>query len=287
MYDLLSFEVASIILGFHIEGNAERIDLSATDRRFLSDQPADCRFDVYFGLSGKRSPEATIFETHQPWRIAQGADSLIVQVDAYRGRPAVRGAFAPDFASGSIYYSTMGASADHLPSPLKWPLGRVLMTSRLSRGFGVMVHAAGIRAGKRGFLFAGTDGIGKSTMAHLWSSQGAGITIGDDHIAIRKHRGRFWMYSTPWQGGEFTVDAVPIDGVFVLHQGTENQLQQLRPVEGTANVLARSFPPFWLAEGMQFTVDLLSELCSTVPVYDLTFKPDPNVVEFVECAINR
>jgi hypothetical protein len=150
----------------------------------------------------------------------------------------------------------------------------------LSGGF--LLHAAGVRAGKQGLLFVGTDGIGKSTMARLWTEVGIGVPIGDDQIAVRERNGRFWMHSTPWHGIPCTIGELPIDQIFVLRQGPRNTIKQLSPVQAVAQLYKRSFPPYWLPDGLRAVVAQLGEFCTRLPVYELEFVPEHSVVDMLQ-----
>jgi hypothetical protein len=46
-------------------------------------------------------------------------------------------------------------------------------------------------------------------------------------------------------------------------------------------LLQCSFPPFWEAAGMEYTLELFSELSAAVPCYQLDFKPDRSAIDYI------
>ena len=60
----------------------------------------------------------------------------------------------------------------------------------------IMIHASGVNHSGHGYLFSGTSGSGKTTMAKLWDKAGARV-IHDDRLIIRNIAGSYKMYNTP------------------------------------------------------------------------------------------
>jgi hypothetical protein len=48
-----------------------------------------------------------------------------------------------------------------------------------------------------------------------------------------------------------------------------------------SGLLARAFPPFWDAEGMQSTLEFLERLVASVPCYALGFVPEAQTLDFI------
>jgi hypothetical protein len=194
--------------------------------------------------------------------------------------------FDTDFCRGEIY--TRIAKSGEMPgnlfaTPFAYPLPEVLMMCLLARGRGLMVHACGINDNGRGYLFAGNSAHGKTTLAHLWKDQA--IVLNDDRIVLRWHENRFWMYGTPWHGDYSGVSpqGVPLDKIFFLRQARTNSVCCKKGVAASSMLFSRSFPTFWDAEGMSFTLDFCAKLVKTIPCYELDFVPNKNVVDFARC----
>jgi len=122
-------------------------------------------------------------------------------------------------------------------------------------------------------------------MAKLWSAAGAKV-LNDDRVAVRWKKESFWMYGTPWHGDfkEFSTEGLPISKVFFLCPDKENRLIPHEGAKAVAMLLTRSFPPLWDKEGMTFTATFCHRLVSAVPCYELHFKQDQSVADFVRNA---
>ena len=158
------------------------------------------------------------------------------------------------------------------------------MMNLLCLGSGVLLHACGVSDHGRGLLFVGSSGAGKSTMADLWKN-GEGVTIlSDDRVIVREKEGRFWAYGTPWHGDArlCSAESVPLEAIFLIRHGGENSIMRLGEArKAVSSLLVRSFPTFWNAEGMAFTLEFLHRMSQAVPCYDLGFMPDKSVVQLV------
>jgi hypothetical protein len=140
-----------------------------------------------------------------------------------------------DFSKGKLYLK----DGPKKTFAVSHPLDQLLVINLLSLGRGLLVHACGIDANGRGYVFLGASREGKSTTARLWLrevnpppppfnsplSKGdtppilplarggeggvkgelGGIMTGvkilsDDRLIIRKINGIFYAYGTPWHG---------------------------------------------------------------------------------------
>lgn len=191
---------------------------------------------------------------------------------------------AKDFQQGDIYcigdiWKT-GTS-----SPLGYPLLELLVINALSKGKGVMFHACGVNDHGKGYIFTGRSGAGKSTLAQLWAADDGVSVLSDERVIVRQHDGQFWVYGTPWYGDAkiASPEAVPLERIFVIEHAPENQATPLEPRSAVPELFARSFPTFWDADGLAFTLEFLARMSQTIPCYALDFVPDANVLDFARC----
>jgi hypothetical protein len=190
-----------------------------------------------------------------------------------------------DYGGGDIY-----CVGDHWQerdlNALGYPLEEVLVVNLLAQGRGVLLHASAVSDRGRGTLFNGMSGAGKSTMATLLEGREGVTVLSDDRVIVRERDGRFWAYGTPWHGSARIVspEAVPLERVFLIHHAEENEVTPLGPADAVSQILARSFPPLWDAEGMAFTLAFLERLVEAVPCCRLGFVPDESAVDVVRCA---
>jgi hypothetical protein len=182
--------------------------------------------------------------------------------------------------SADLYFP---ADTDTAVDPFCGPTLELLMINYLAQGRGVILHGCGIDKDGQGILFIGESGAGKSTMANLWNSDGGIEILSDDRIIVRKRGNDFWMYGTPWHGESQFVSprGVALKKMFFLRHGAKNKIHPLNGAASVHQLLQCSFPPFWDAKGMEFALELFSELSAAVPCYQLDFKPDRSVLDYI------
>ena len=120
-------------------------------------------------------------------------------------------------------------------------------------------------------------------MAHLWADRAT--VLNDERVVIRHFDGRFRVYGTPWHGDYRGISpaGVPLKRVFFLRHGDRNRAGPVEKATAAAELIARSFSPVWDRDGMSFSLEFGIQLAGKVPFHDLSFRPDPSVVEYVRC----
>lgn len=245
----------------------------------------DVSLNVRYGPLPDLSGWQVVFEAAETWkllcskgryalqRISAGVTPNIYQVAIFNSR----------FRTGEVYIIDHG---DDFPLlTIENYLMEILFVHLLSQGQGVMLHAAVVDDCGLGRVFTGQSGAGKSTLSQLWVGSGHGKVLCDDRVILRKRNGQYIAYGTPWRGtaGIAVPGAAPLKQLFVLKQAPNNRAVLLRPLETATLLLTRSFPTFWDAPGMTFTLDFLAELSQEVPCFELEFAPQPDVIDFVRC----
>jgi hypothetical protein len=143
----------------------------------------------------------------------------------------------------------------------------------------VMMHASCAYDGKKARLFTGFSGAGKSTMSMLWSKAGRQI-INDDRLIVRKQDGVFFVYNTPMYYKDIPKKA-PLSSIFLISHSPENRIKKLSGAMSITRVMAFSIQNNFDRRFIESRLDLFTELCSLVGVYELGFVPDESVVNFV------
>ncbi len=139
---------------------------------------------------------------------------------------------------------------------------------------GLVAHAAVLLDGTSGFLCCGASGAGKTTLARLAGSRGS------DELGAARRVGGAWVVSTLpfWKGRAATAR---LDGVFLLRHAGANERRRLGPLEAMPALGRHLLWPHEAPEAAQRTMDLLGDLVSSVPVWDLGFLPSAAVLELI------
>jgi hypothetical protein len=281
-----TLRIGEITLGFLLAGTDPR-PTSQTEETHLSFDTGDhFVFRVHLGSMPDLSVDRLLFNSSN-WALYQSQNRLVLQDSGFDTRALPQKRILMDLVNGEgdIFIRDDVSHGDLRSITLSYPLDQLFMILLLSEGKGLLHHGCGIEDGGLGYLFVGNSGQGKSTMAKLWSAEGAKV-LNDDRVVVRGNKKDFWMYGTPWHGDfkEFSTKGFPIGKIFFLHPDKENRLIPHEGAKAVSMLLTRSFPPLWDKEGMIFTAAFCHRLVSAVPCYELHFKQDQSVVDFVRNA---
>ncbi|HEX8169048.1 MAG TPA: hypothetical protein VF824_00745 [Thermoanaerobaculia bacterium] len=281
-------QIARLTLAVHCADERVAWQWDEPVSRFLT-PPAAADLDLDVRLFDDAPPPRgeLLFDSQAVWRIHRDGDGYRIDChsEMFGAQPYKIATLDESFARGTI-----ALRGDLLPlalNPLDYPLDEVLVANLLARrGAGVELHSCGIvdREG-RGHLFVGVSGAGKSTTAGLWEGEAAAV-VSDDRVIVREERGAMWMYGTPWHGEAALSlpDGVPLAGVYLLTQASAHALVELPRAAAVARLFGCTFPLFYDAPALDFTVSFLERICDAVPVRELRFARDRGAVELVRSA---
>jgi len=159
---------------------------------------------------------------------------------------------------------------------------RIVHTLVLARQGGFLLHSASAIRNGKAFLFAGVSEAGKTTISRLAPPD---VTLLTDEISyVRKNDAGYVAFGTPFTGelarlGE-NVSA-PVACLYLLAKGRENRIDPIPPGEATRALLANLLFFAEDEELVQATFHAAFEFVSRVPVFRLTFVPDPRVWELI------
>jgi hypothetical protein len=170
-------------------------------------------------------------------------------------------------------------NSDNRIVPLKYPLGPILMHYMTMRSDAVMMHASSAFDGRKARIFTGFSGAGKSTISKLWWAAGNGI-INDDRLIIRKRENGYTVYNTPMYYADIPKEA-PLSAVYLIRHSPENKIKKLTGAMAIAKVMAFCIQNNFEKQFIESRLSFFSELCASVPVYELGFVPDERVVNFI------
>jgi hypothetical protein len=232
-------------------------------------------------------PGPLLFDSGAVWRAYEDRDGYRIDCssDLFGDLPYKVALFDREFREGHILMRR-DAFADTM-HPLDYPLDEVIVAHLLGRGRGVELHGCGIidRDG-RGQLFVGQSGAGKTTTARVWLSDGHYEIVSDDRVIVRFVAGEWRMFGTPWHGeAELSSPlSAPLGAIHLLVQASRTELVSLPPAQAAASLFGCTFPPFYDAGAVAFTLECLDRIVRDLPVRALRFLPDRSVIDCVRSA---
>jgi hypothetical protein len=169
-------------------------------------------------------------------------------------------------------------------NPVRYPLDQILLMYVLATRGGLLLHAAGACFGDRGIVFPGKSGAGKSTIAKILDGKEKISLLSDDRIVIGKRDGGFKAFGTPWPGDANVAvnKRTPLSELLFLKQGHVNRIVALPPENAFERLMPVTSIPWYDSVFMTRTLRICEEIVTTVPVYELEFRPDIEVVDVLE-----
>lgn len=189
-----------------------------------------------------------------------------------------------DYSAGNLWLECKDSLRQPIPFPLEFPLDKILWMNFLARGRGVLLHACGIALDGEGYIFFGPQESGKSTLASLWQQHPGATVLNDECVAVRVIDDTLHVFGTPWTGRQrdVAVGGVPVRALFYISHGRENRAQRKRPMDSLRDLARESFLPYYDRLGIQYSLDLFTSIVETISIFDLSFVPTPEVVDFVQ-----
>lgn len=159
---------------------------------------------------------------------------------------------------------------------------RFLTSLVLVKRGGFLSHASAILDSKgRVFVFCGPSESGKTTIARL---SGGKTILTDETTAIVRMNGDFYAYATPFAGEFGQVEkntGAPIRAIFFINKAGQFSHGKLTVPEAIRKMLCSAILDFYDAKLYNYLFDTLSALVKTVPCYELRFRAEPALWEYL------
>jgi hypothetical protein len=209
-----------------------------------------------------------VTESETAWDVALGVDDPGASV-----YPAL--SVRRDWRTGRLYLPAPARTRTAPPFPLVYPLDRLVFTSLLAHAGGLVVHGTGIVRDGRGFVFAGTHGAGKSTLARLFHRAEAATLLNDDRVVVRRVDGEWRLFGTPWSGTVRATAAAsaPVAAILFIRHGAATRPRRLGPAEAAARLLPRCLHPYWDRAGLEALLTTAGGVAAEVACLDFPFVP--------------
>lgn len=230
-----------------------------------------------------------VFNSGESWALYQKEDEyhLLFNPQPNVQKPFWQAVFDSDCREVTVFSGSalLSEEKEYLANPIQYPLDQLLLMYHLGSRDGVLIHAAGIEIHGRGYIFPGISGAGKSTLIRQFAGANHGIRLlSDDRIFLRKKGTGFLMYGTPWPGeaGIALNESAQLSGIFFLQHGKKNEVSRLASVEALAKLVPILSVPWFDEEVMSRILHLCEGIIRAIPAYNFLFKPERDVVEFLE-----
>ena len=225
-----------------------------------------------------------LFDSQGLWRVYSHPRGRLYTFRAPMGAEVTRGLLLDEAWQRGTLYMPEEEDRQRPGFAFFHPLAELVFQHHLAWHQALVLHASGVLLDGHALLFCGTSGAGKTTLSQLWGRRRPDDTVlSDDRVVLRHRRGRPWADGTPWsgQGRLASTASGPLAAVFFIEHGPDNVVTRCAPAAAAAELLARSFPPPWDARALGRALDTCAGATKKVPVYRLSFRPDPSVVDTV------
>lgn len=276
----INIKIGDITTAVEWKSGQSGFNIPRAYRSFISDGRADILLGLHLGTPELELGDK-VFNSPPIWSLYRNGDASFIHIFDQHSDLRRLLALPPQFKQAVLYFAEPDGQ---FIDPFFGPTMELLMINYLARGRGVIIHACGIEYNGKGMLFAGESGAGKSTLANLWNRDIGTTVLSDDRTLVRQIDGELWMYGTPWHGeAKFgSPRGIKLEKIFFLRHSQNNAVQPLSVTKSVLKLLQCSFPPYWDAAGMEFTMELFEELATRVPCYELMFEPDKRVIDLLK-----
>ena len=290
---------------------AVRIEIACSDARILQEpapaygsflcSPSDSPdpVDIHVRLVLENLPDTTamqeVFNTEESWSLLSDGERrfIVLAPPAFANQPIWVARFEDGPTNVTVYCSHRAIRTEGgetcVANPMRYPLDQILLMYFFAERHGALLHAAGVGIDGRGFIFPGKSGAGKSTLTRQLAQRADLKLLSDDRIIVRKCDGACRAYGTPWPGeADVAVnESLPLHGIVFIRHGTENTVREIPNQTALENLLPVTSIPWYDRDVMLWILSFCEEMISSVPTYELHFKPTVEVVDVLAELVSR
>jgi hypothetical protein len=134
-----------------------------------------------------------------------------------------------------------------------------------------IVHAAGIIYKDLAYIFIGSSGSGKTTVASILEKRGLNI-ISDERIIIRKKGSCFMVYAIPWFNNR--NQSAPLKNIFLLKKSNRVAFIPLKSPYAVSQIFPNVYFNLPDQDAIEKLLDTFNSLLSKCSLYEMEFLPD-------------
>lgn len=295
MENVMNMEIAGINFAVRCRYPLSGDRLPVTYRQFIKGtispgEDINVNVRIETGNTPDTRQMTKIFDTGQSWSMFRRNDDYLLSLNfpTVNGQAIWLATFNVLCDDISIYCSDLLMDKENglttYFTPLSYPLDQLLLMYILAGKSGALLHAAGVSMNNKGYIFPGRSGTGKSTLSRLFLGRDTAEMLSDDRIIIRKIDGKFKAFGTPWAGDAGIAEnkSFPLYGIFFIHHAEKNMIREIKPREAIEKLMPVTSIPWFDRDVMPQILNFCEELVSNIPAYQLYFKPDTEVADFLD-----
>lgn len=223
-----------------------------------------------------------IFDSGNSWSMStDGQETCIELRDRTDRQSAWVARFNPEVTRVVVHCgeSLIRREQGGVLNPFAYPLDQLLLMYRLATRGGLVVHAAGIVSGGKGYAFPGRSGAGKSTLSRLLQQSGGADLLSDDRVILSGSAEAWAIHGTPWPGeaGIAANRSAPLSGIVFIAHGQANRVVKINSGAALEKLLPLASIPWFDPRSLPGALRGCERLLAAVPAFELTFRPDAEV----------
>ena len=231
--------------------------------------------------------EKLIYSSESSWSLYRLGNEYIIRLQpSGHDLPMWEARANGDFSEVTVHVNVReGHEKDQLQElyPCRYPLDQVLLMHYLATREGIIIHSAGVVINKKGYIFPGISGAGKSTISTTLCNHAQCRVVNDDRMIIRKDNNSFLAHGTPWPGeaGIATNSTHELDGIFFLNKATENRIEEVSPQAAFEKLMPVTSIPWHHKEMVDQLFTYCENIVREIPVYNLFFTPSESLGDLI------
>jgi hypothetical protein len=195
-------------------------------------------------------------------------------------KPEIIASFDKNAKNWSIYFEKSYQNDNNNQiDPFSYPLGPLLFYYITTFNEGLMIHSSGVDDNNNGYIFCGLSGIGKTTISKIWFNEKA-LIINDDRLIIRKTLEKYYIFNTPMNYSDDSKMST-LNNIFLLKQSHKNYSLKLNGIDAIVRLMSNCIQHNYDKSLINSLISICTNICQSIPVYELGFKPDKSIVQFI------
>lgn len=148
----------------------------------------------------------------------------------------------------------------------------------------LILHSAYMCRSDKAILFSAPSETGKSTQADLWERYRQTRTINGDRSLLVREADGWYAYGWPVCGSSAIChnETYPIYAIVMLYQSKTNEVVRLKGFPIIQKLMAQITINMWNARFQMKAMDLIEQIASEVPVYELGCDISEEAVQCLE-----